>query len=487
MNKNSKNNGRPRDEKGRFVSLSAMYSVKHNTVDLEKVFEYKMKYWREKGLQNADGIISPFKYRPEAFDIPENYYYTQEEIDGLAAGYDHYILEMLSLPEDNYAIENLLLVAKFVPLKRTSLKKELGIKSTLWKKEGLTLLPIDRLNSNLDFFQPFSTEPKGTELLFQGVIAKRKLKDLVIDTCYKLDFNKAIKNHYIHQDTLDDECVINICRFHHSPINIFGYVDVSAVIFTKTSFDVDGDRIIDILPEPKYVITETENRLAAYSIEDGTPIDIRSLDDLVNLVPNLMIPEGLLRRLAKIEFINDKNKKFASSNDKSPTEVPHIDTTSDQPLGFGVRVNLLLDIPNVITVVDDSGNRITNINTYRLGEFRAPRKNGEISDITSFSVDSGQFLLATGPNDLWILIDENLDKIYFYNFHDNKIIDWCLTTTFDFLNLFNKFSPIFLSAETKGDLLEAMNNVLKNYYSKGIISTETNKGLIGLMEKIKND
>lgn len=488
MNKN----GRPRDEKGRFVSLSAMYSVKHNTVDLEKVFEEKMKFWESQGLAKSDNFFRSFKYRPEAFRIPADYYYEPDEVRTRLGEYNNYVLKMGDLTDANIIEpETILSVAKLVAAKGGSMKT-MYIKNSLWRHEGLMLVPIENLNKDSDFYVPMTVKPKDTKVLFQGVVGKNKLIDLVVDTYYKLDFNKAIRTHYTFNDKLDEGCPVYICRYYSSPISIFGHDDVSAVIFKKTDFDEDGDRIILTNPEPILVLIKQDYGFLAIDLIDknNQPCPISSLEALTSLVPNLMIPEGILRQLTRIEISNSKGtlsflppsaprEEFTTQ----PTPVG-IHAMSDQPLGFGVRVNLILEVPTVITVVDELDNRVMHINVYRLGEFRAPRKNGEISEITSFSVESGQFFLATGLKDLWILIDENLDKIYFYNTHENKIVDWCLATTFDFLNLLNRFSSELLSEEVKDGLLESMNSIKRNYFSSGKVSAERNEGLTGFLDSL---
>ena len=243
------------------------------------------------------------------------------------------------------------------------------------------------------------------------------------------------------------------------------------MIFSKTKFDEDGDRVIETEPKPKYIFVELDDRFIAHSLGEGDPIDIRSLNDLANLVPNLMIPEDMLKRLSKIEMIN--NLESSDLDERCPVS----STEHPKPLGFGVRLNLILGVPNKVPVIDKSDNTTIYLSTYVLGNFRSPRRNVHIEN------DPIEFQLASGPKNLWILIDENVDKIYFYNAHDNKIIDWCLTTTSDFLSLLSIFSSNFLSDETKGDLIKAMNNIKLNYF-KGIISAEKNEGLTGFLKNM---
>lgn len=487
MNKNQKGNGRARDSKGRFVSLAAVYSVKHNTVDLEKTYEEKMKEWEEQGLAKSDNFFRSFKYRPEAFRIPSSYYYTPEEVKIKLGGYDNYVLKMSELTEvDLEEPESILSVAK---LESTRDDRHYYFKNALYDHEGLTLVKLGKLNKDFDFYLPKTAAPKDTESLFQGVVAKRKLKDLVIDTYYKLDFNKSIRTHYTLNSKLDEDSPIYICRYHSSPMSIFGHDNVSAVIFKKTDFDEDGDRIILTRPEPIYVLIKQDYGFLAIDLVDKEvqPYPIGKLDELANL-PNLMIPEGMLRQLARVELSDSKGTlsflEPSAPRQECTMQPVGFNTRPEQPLGFGIRLNLGLHIPIEILAIDEVNDYKRSIKTYRLGEFRAPRKEGEITEIDDFNIDSGHFYLATGPKDLWILIDENIDKIYFYNVHDRKIVDWCLTTTFDFLNLLNRFSSVLLTDETKGDLIEAMNNIRRNYYSKGIVSDENNYGLTGFLDKL---
>lgn len=218
MNKNQKRNERPRDEKGRFVSFSAAYSIKHNVVNLEKIYEKKIKEWSEQGLCKADNIIRSFDYRQEAYRIPNNYKCTPEKAKELLSGNYNYILEMSNLIDANIEEpETILSVARMITLKNGN-PKTLYFKNGLSKNEGLILLPLEYLDKDLNFYTPYTVEPKDTELLFQGVVAKRKLKDLVIDTYYKLDFNKTIRTHYVHKNKLRDDAPTDICRYWSTPI-----------------------------------------------------------------------------------------------------------------------------------------------------------------------------------------------------------------------------------------------------------------------------
>lgn len=478
MKNDSKRNIRPRDKKGRFVSMAAVYSCKHNTVDFSQFYKEKLKEWEEKGLCKAEDIITPFEYRPEAFNVPTSYMYGPDEIEKVYSDEDRdYALVMadLSLGEKSPYI------AKLIPLQIGAFKEPLYVKNELWHNESLALVHLDDLSQDLDLSIPADSILSDEQKLSQGVVAKHKLKDLVIDTCYKLDFNKAIKNCYIHKNNLFDESAINVCRYYNSPINIFGYVDVSYAIFEKTKFDEDGDRIINTVPVPKCVIVDLGDKLVAYYLDDDSFEEIKSLVDLVSLLPNLMIPEEMLRRLAKIEMFN----RNGETSDKPKEE------TSISPLPYGVRLNLCLDTPieiaiitNISAIIEHTSVRQTKLlKVYRLGEFRAPRFQ-TMARVQSEINNPVDFQLAIGPNDLWILIDEKVDKIYLYSAKYSRIIDWCLTTTFDVLNMINKFSSSFLPQETKTDLLEAIHNIRKNYYSKGIISAEKNEGLTEFLENL---
>lgn len=477
MNKNSKRNGRPRDEKGRFVSLSAIYSVKHNTVDLEKFYEEKMKFWGSEGLKISSLFIRPFEYRTEAFRIPDNYKYTKNEVLKFLDGPYNYVLEMSDMVEANLAEpEKILSVAKLVNPKDATLDR-LYFKNALWKNEGMTLVPLAYLNKDTDFYVPFTSEPKDVEMLFQGVIAKKKLKDLVVDTYYKLDFNKCIRTHYTLTSKIDEDSPVYVCRYYNSPISIYGYDEVSAVIFKKTDFDEDGDRIILTIPEPVAVLIKQDYGFLVIDLIDKNiqPYPIDKLDELINLVPNLMIPEGILRLFSRDEIIRNQSVKPTI---QQPTPRGEFDIPD------GVRVNVKEKYPITITLLNENGTPKEHIIAYRLGEFRAPRKDGNYETIVNVKIKDKEYCYATAPKDLWILIDKNVDKIYFYSVYYNRVIDWCFAATFDFLNLLNRFSSEFLSNDVKEELLKKMNDIRLNYYSQYEDITTDNEGLTGFLESL---
>ena len=194
-------------------------------------------------------------------------------------------------------------------------------------------------------------------------------------------------------------------------MSIFGHDNVSAVIFKKTDFDEDGDRIILTRPEPVYVLIKQDYGFLAINLieKDVQPFPIGKLDELANL-SNLMIPEGMLRQLTRVEIFNNKGKGTLSFIEPSTSRqectmqpIGFHARPDEQPLGFGIRLNLGLHIPIEILAIDEVNDYKKSIKTYRLGEFRAPRKEGEITEIDDFTEESGQFYLATGPKDLWIL------------------------------------------------------------------------------------
>lgn len=309
-NSNKKGKERPRDEKGRFVSIAAIYSTKHNTTDFEEYHRNNMKYWESRGLFKSDNFFRPFAYKPEAFNIPSNYYYRSNEVKAKLEGYYSYVLQMSNLTEaDLEEPENVLTVAKLEPMKDG---KPFYFKNELYNNEGLTLVELGSLSKSFEFYLPVTAAPEDTERLFQGVIAKQKLKDLVIDTYYKLDFNKSIRTHYTFNRNVDEDKSIYVCRYFSTPIDITidtkRYDDVSAIIFRKTDSDEDDDRIVSINPKPKWILTKEEGGFLAFDFDNvDVPKSISSLDDLANLVPNLMIPEEMLKVFSKIELFKNQN------------------------------------------------------------------------------------------------------------------------------------------------------------------------------------
>ena len=478
--KNNSRKNQPRDKKGRFVSIAAIYSSKHNTLDFERVYVAKMRMWEEEGLCKADDVITPFEYRPETFNVPSSYMYGPGEMEKAYSDEDrNYALVMVDLSLG----EKSSYVARLIPLNIDV--EPMYVKNELWHNESLALVHLDDLNRPLDLSIPFDSIVSD-EIKFQGVVAKHKLKDLVIDTTYKLVFNKIIKTHYVNKNTLYDDSPIHVCRYFKDSIDALDYKDVSAIIFTKTTFDKDGDRMISIKPTPRFVLVELDDKFIAYSLDDDSFEEIKSLDDLTSLVPNLMIPEEMLKELTKIEFINRKEKTPVKSDDE-----PTVKTNDSNCLDTGVRINLILnvltDIPvgsrTAPTVQHVSDREVVFLKVYRLGEFRAPRFQ-TMAKVQSEINNPIEFQLAAGPNDLWILLAEKIDKIYLYSVHRGEIVDWCLATSFEFLKLLNKFSSSFITEEAKGELLELLDNIRRNYYSKGIVSADKNEGLEGLLKRI---
>lgn len=423
---------------------------------------------------NEKRNVRPFKYRLEAFNIPANYFYTTKEVKAKLEGYYSYVLGMSNLVEANLEEpENILTVAKLDPMKDD---KVFYFKNELYNHEGLTLVELGNLNKSFDFYLHITAAPKDTESLFQGVIAKQKLKDLVIDTYYKLDFNKSTRTHYTFKNKVDTDDSVYVCRYFNTPITMKGY-NVSAKIFRKTDFDEDGDRIISISPEPVLVLVKQDYGFLVIDLIDkrSQPYPIGTLDDLASLVPNLMIPEEILRVFSRDEIIRNQNVKPTI---QQPTPRREFDMPD------GVRVNVKEKYPITITLLNENGTPKEHIVAYRLGEFRAPRKEGNYENIVNVKIKDKEYCYTTAPKDLWILIDKNVDKIYFYSVYYNRVIDWCFAATFDFLNLLNRFRSEFLSNDVKEELLKKMNDIRLNYYSQYEDITTDNEGLTGFLESL---
>lgn len=150
----------------------------------------------------------------------------------------------------------------------------------------------------------------------------------------------------------------------------------------------------------------------------------------------------------------------------------------------GVTVDTRTKYPITITILDEDGNPKEHITAYKIGVFRSPRKDGNYEKIVNVRLKDKEYCYATAPKDLWILIDKNVNKIYFYSVYYNRIIDWCFAATFDFLNLLNRFSSEFLTTNVKEELLKSMNNIRLNYYSQYEDITTENKGLSGFLESL---
>ena len=479
-NSNKKGNGRPRDEKGRFVSIAAIYSTKHNTVDFEEYHKNSMKFWESQGLVKSNQVIRPFEYKPEAFKIPSDFFYTSDEVKSRSREYNNYVLSVSELTDLHVTNpENVLSVAKLVVSKSGGMKN-LYIKNDLGKYEGLTLVPFENLKKDSVFYVPLTVEPKDNKVLFQDVVAKNKLIDLVIDTYYKLDFNKSIRTHYTFKNKVDEDKSVYVCRYFSTPIDITiynkRYVDMSGIIFRKTDSDEDGDRIISTNPKPKWILTKEKDGFLAFDFDNvDTPKSITSLDDLTNLVPNLMIPEEILREFSRIEL--SKNLNVAPTNHQP---IPR----GDFDIPVGVTANTRTKYPINITLLDENDNPNKHISAYKIGVFRSPRKDGNYEEMVNVKIKDMEYCYATAPKDLWILIDKNVDKIYFYSVYYNRIIDWCFASTFELLNLLNRFSSEYLTSDVKDELISITRDIKLNYYSQYEDITIENKGLTGFLESL---
>lgn len=284
---------------------------KRNIVDLDKVFEQKMEEWRLKGLVGALEKIRSVTYRPEAYIVPSNYYYNPEEVKSKLqkSKYD-YVLKFTDLAELPPDVEKILSIAKLTSTRAPSLY----LRNGLSYNEGLVLVTKDRLgipDDNGVIKGGITTLPKNVDYIFRGVIIKNKLKDLIIDTAYKLDFNKAIKTHYTDGTSFKENLPISTLRYFSNPMGeVQGYTNISGVVYTKTEFDSDGDMIISRDPKLKCVIEEFPEGFlfkTSYFFESGRHMEkfINSLEELVDNIPNLMIPKEFLRRMAIKEFVNN--------------------------------------------------------------------------------------------------------------------------------------------------------------------------------------
>ena len=284
---------------------------KRGVVDLDKVVERKMEEWRLKGLVGALEKIRPVSYRPEAYIVPANYYYDPEEVKSKLrekSKYD-YVLKFTDLSELPPDAEKILSIAKLTSTKVPSLY----LRNGLSYNEGLVLVPKDYLGSpdNDNMVRGITALPKNVDYIFRGVVVKNKLKDLVIDTAYKLDFNKAVKTHYIDGTTFKEDLPISVLRYFNNPMSeVQGYSNISGVVYTKTGFDSDDDMIVSRDPRVKCVIEEFPEGFlfkTSYFFESGRHSErmIYSLEELVDNIPNLMIPKEFLRRIAIKEFVNN--------------------------------------------------------------------------------------------------------------------------------------------------------------------------------------
>lgn len=284
---------------------------KRGIVDLDKVVDQKMEEWRLKGLVGALEKIRPVSYRPEAYTVPANYYYSPEEVKSKLrekSKYDYVLkfTDLSNLPPD---AEKILSIAKLTSTRVPSLY----LRNGLSYNEGLVLVTKDSLGIPDDngMIKGITTLPKNVDYIFRGVIIKNKLKDLIIDTAYKLDFNKSVKTHYIDGTSFKENLPISILRYFNNPIReVQGYSNISGVVYTKTEFDEDGDMVVSRDPKVKCVIEEFPEGFlfkTSYIFESGRHSErmIYSLDELVDNIPNLMIPKEFLRRMAIKEFVNN--------------------------------------------------------------------------------------------------------------------------------------------------------------------------------------
>lgn len=463
MNQKRNENENVRRPVGRPIRISAVYSSKHNTIDFNKVFDQKMKEWEGLSIVKAKDVIEPFGYKGEAYKVPSSYYYTEDEVKNMLNINDKllvlYFKDMADVIFKN--TEDIPYIAYcFDPTRNSG--NTLFIRNYLNYDEGLVMTKGVSMDDDEDL-DKISKDPSVTEDLFLGIIAKKKLKDLVIDTCYKVAFNKAVENHYIIKKNFYKNMPITILKYFEEPFSeLFGYGEAFGAVYTKTKLDSDGDRIIETEPEAKYVIVEKENGFVFKSLTAfNDNIEVKSVKDL-EAFPNLMIPANFLRKLIIKDFLNERKEEDNRSKDEN------INSSKSNSIYDGVSV---VSSSAVVTLVKDN----SEIRARKLGIFRAPRNIGEVSEIVSHN----QFYSAKGPNDLWILIDEKVEKIYFYNSYNNRIVDWCFATTIEFTSILEKFDKKYLSEETKAALIDNMNNVRINSYSELRFAYDLNEGLGG--------
>ena len=464
------NQKQERNEMGGFgaIRTSAVYSCKHNNgVDFDKVFKEKMKEWEGLSIVKASDLIAPFGYKSEAYKVPDTYYYDKDTFERiLEANSKSLVLYFRDMVNNMFvnSIDDAPYVA-YCYNPKNEVNDTLFIRNYLNYDEGVVMTKTISMDSDEDR----DVISKPTEELFNGIIAKTKLRDLVIDTCYKIDFNKAIKTHYVNKRSFNKKSPITILKYFNDPVTeLFGYGKTFGAIYTKTKLDPDGDREIETVPKAKYVIIEKEDGFLFKSLtEFNDDVEVKSVKDL-EAFPNLMIPTNFLRKLVIKDFLNKRKEKDNRSKDEN------INSSASNSIYDGVSV---VSSSAVITLVKDN----SEIRARKLGIFRAPRNIGELSEIVSHN----QFYSAKGPNDLWILIDEKVEKIYFYNSYNNRIVDWCFATTIEFTNILEKFDKKYLSEETKAALIDNMNNVRINSYSELRFAYDLNEGLGGFLKNCK--
>lgn len=450
---------------GRPISISAVYSSKHNTIDFNKVFDQKMKEWEGLSIVKAKDVIEPFGYKGEAYKVPSSYYYTEDEVKNMLNINDKllvlYFKDMADVILKN--MEDIPYIAYcFDPTRNSG--NILFVRNYLNYDEGLVMTKGVSMDDDEDL-DKISKDPSVTEDLFLGIIAKKKLKDLVIDTCYKVAFNKAVENHYIIKKNFYKNMPITILKYFEEPFSeLFGYGEAFGAVYTKTKLDSDGDRIIETEPEAKYVIVEKENGFVFKSLTAfNDNIEVKSVKDL-EAFPNLMIPADFLRKLVIKDFLNTRKEEDNISKCKTNSFKPR----------YGVDITMCSKCNVVIK---------ENIETevYKFGVFRAPRLVEETGELDSVSVESNRFHTATGVKDLWILLDGKLDKIYLYNMSNKRVVDCCLATKTEFTNLLEIFGEEYLTEDTKDKLIDDVHKIKLNYYSNG----KDNEGLAGFLKNCK--
>lgn len=455
---------------GKSIRIGAVYSSKHNTIDFNKVFDQKMEEWEGLSIVKAKDIVEPFGYQSEAYKVPDNYYYGEKEFNEiLEANSKSLVLYFRDMTNNLFlnSIEEAPYVA-YCYNPKNEVNDTLFIRNYLNYDEGLLMTKGVSMDDDEDL-DKISKDPSATEDLFHGIIAKKKLKDLVIDTCYKVAFNKAIETHYVNKNSFHKNIPITILKYFNDPVTeLFGYGKTFGAVYIKTKLDPDGDREIETVPKAKYVIIEKEDGFLFKSLtEFNDDVEVRSVKDL-EAFPNLMIPEDFLRKLVIKDFLNTRKDEDNRSKDEN------VNSSTSNSIYDGVSI---VSSSAVITLVKDN----SEIRARKLGIFRAPRNIGEVSEI----VTHNQFCSAKGPNDLWILIDEKVEKIYFYNSYNNRIVDWCFATTIEFTSILEKFDKKYLSEGTKAALIDNMNNTRINSYSELRFAYDVNKGLGGFLKNCK--
>ena len=460
---NQKRNGN--ENRGKSICIGAIYSSKHNTVDFNKVFDQKTKEWEGLNIVKAKDVVEPFGYQPEAYKVPDNYYYGEKEFnDILEANSESLVLYFRDMANNIFlnSIEEAPYVA-YCYNPKNEVNQTLFIRNYLNYDEGLVMTEGVSMDDDEDL-NKISKSPSATEDLFRGIIVKKKLKDLVIDTCYKAAFNRAIETHYVNKNSFHKNIPITILKYFNDPVTeLFGYGKTFGAIYTKTKLDQDGDRDIETVPKAKYVIIEKENGFVFKSLtEFNDDVEVKSVKDL-EAFPNLMIPTDFLRKLVIKDFLNIRKEENYKERCK---------TNSFKP-GYGVDITVCSTC-NVVIKED------LETEVYKFGVFRAPRLVEETGELDSVGVESNRFHTATGVKDLWILLDGKLDKIYLYNMCYKIVVDWCLATTTEFTNLLEKFDGKYLSEDTKNELIDTMNKIKLNYYSNG----KDNEGLDGFLKNL---